>query len=488
MKKRLSLAVGIFLICTLVVVVLVKTMYNRQPDLKADIAKEENVAVIKNTENKEPTLLDKFPGKVPDNTAVVKDKVIEVNFDYKDLSYLRIGHTPGTWQSTGLYAAADNEFTVEVPEGTENLTLQIGAHTDILDKVMSKDLKRESISAIKRTLKPGINKIKTKYNGLIYLIPTKPKAGTKINVKISGAVNAPYFVLGKTTEEEWRKTIRNYPAPWAELESKGVILTIPSEGIRNLDNPKALMEKWDEIVNSYNKLVGIAPDRPEPHRSPDRPFRYVADVQISLGYMHSGYPIMYFIGKESKKIVDINQIQKEAWGFWHELGHNYQQLAWRWSQIVEVTCNIHSIHIREMYGNPSRLDEIQNDGKSDYEKAMEFINNSNPNKNYNDDSQISVMSRLVMFIQLQRAYGWDFYTKLETAYRELPADELLKITPTDQDKIDNFIIMACKISGEDLLEFFDHWALKYSENVREKVGAMKLPKPKEKLWLLKTQN
>ena len=40
-----------------------------------------------------------------------------------------------------------------------------------------------------------------------------------LEVTVSGAMQAPFFFKGKTTEEEWRATLRNAPAPWAELGS-----------------------------------------------------------------------------------------------------------------------------------------------------------------------------------------------------------------------------------------------------------------------------
>ena len=60
---------------------------------------------------------------------------------------------------------------------------------------------------------------------------------TALPVEISGAVRAPHFVLGRTDPGQWRTELRRLPAPWAELETSRVILTVPAEVVRELDDP-----------------------------------------------------------------------------------------------------------------------------------------------------------------------------------------------------------------------------------------------------------
>ena len=45
------------------------------------------------------------------------------------------------------------------------------------------------------------------------------------------------------------------------------------------------MALWDKILDAYADFAGI------PHHRL-RPERYCTDRQISVGYMHNGYPIM----------------------------------------------------------------------------------------------------------------------------------------------------------------------------------------------------
>ncbi|WP_249365635.1 M60 family metallopeptidase [Cytobacillus citreus] len=447
------------------------------PYTSALLAYTSNQASLSPDGTKSP-FADDFPGKVGDNAPVVEDKSIEVDFDYNDFSYLRTLVPPGNWISTGLYVPPGQTITINVPEGAEHLDVQVGAHTDNLTSLST--WQRVPSITLRQTLKPGKNEVKSPYGGLVYLIPTEAKENSKANVSISGAVGAPQFVLGKTSIQDWKDTIRNYESPWAELQSDRIILTVPSDVIRQLDNPEELLKKWDDMLAKYDELIGVGPDNALPHRSADRPHRIVADRQISAGYMHAGYPIMIPIDPEAKNAVDFSKIQT-GWGFWHEMGHEYQQTPWFWGDITEVTVNIHSLNMQDYFGAPNRLVvEKDKQGKSYYDKAFEFLNSNDPNKNYN---QIGVFERLVMFRQLQLAFGWDFYTQLHIAYRELPENQLP--SDDDQEKIDMYVVMSSKTSGKNLLNFYDKWGLKFTDDARKKVEAMKLPQPESPIWMIR---
>ncbi|MCJ8011618.1 M60 family metallopeptidase [Paenibacillus sp. KQZ6P-2] len=433
---------------------------------------------------------DAFPGKVPDDAPVVNGKTIEVDYNYSTFDYLRMGYPPQNWISTGLYAPAGKEITVEVPAGTANLEVQIGAHTDSLSNLPLQQWVRAPLITRKMQLKPGTNKIANPYGGLVYIIPTKPDPGVKIQAKISGAVNAPYYIMGQTNLDDWKNTIRNYPAPWAELNSGRAIITVPTEYVRSLDNPDEVLKKWNEMIDGMDRLAGLSPDQDEPHRSPNLSFRYVGDAEISGGWLHAGYPIMFHVNGSAIDAVTVYGMEGlQGWGWWHETGHEYQQLAWTWGAVVEATVNIYSLYAQEMFGSGSRLNLLNSNGKSIYDLAFDFINSTDPNKDFNKDKYDGtktndVWNRLVMFKQLQLAYGWEFYTKMHKLYREIPEGKTL-MDASDQEKVDLFVIKASEISGNNLLEFFDKWALKYTDAAKQKVLAMNLPKPAVPVWTLR---
>lgn len=425
---------------------------------------------------------DAFPGSVPESAQPVVNQKVDVNFDFSTFSSLRQLYTPKGWVSTGLYADPGKTITVNVPEGVADLDVQIGPHTDNLNSRDMNEWFRAPVVVKRETLKPGINKITSPYGGLVYLIPTKSTPSKTATVTIDGGYQAPYFVLGKTSLSDWKNTIRNYPAPWAELQSERMIMTVPSSFIKNLDNPDEVLEKWDEMFAQFDDIVGLKPETNEPHKSVNLPFRFVGDKQISAGFMHAGYPIMFYNEFSARDAVTVEGITTLAgWGWWHETGHEYQQHPWTWGAITEATVNLFSLRAQDHFNSSSRLLMKRSDGTTVYDKAFAYLSKPDAGKNFNSD-QIDVWSRLVMFRQLQMAYGWDFYSELFTDVRDLPEADIPK---DEQGEIDLFVTKAAEIAGHNLLEFFDKWGLKYSDAAKRKVEAMNLSKPDKELWALK---
>ena len=155
---------------------------------------------------------------------------------------------------------------------------------------------------------------------------------------------------------------------FAEFQGERIILTVPSDLIRQVTDPEELMRTWDEIYDSYDELVGLDPDRAMPHTAHQLNRRYVADGQISSGAMHAGYPIMMPFSYAAN-LLDVDYITTNAWGFWHELGHEYQQRTWTWGDVGEVTVNLFSLYTQEKYGNTSELLKVGNDGKDYYDRG-----------------------------------------------------------------------------------------------------------------------
>lgn len=87
--------------------------------------------------------------------------------------------------------------------------------------------------------------------------------------------------LGKTSQEEWRNRIEGSPAPWGELATDNIILTVPTANLKSLTDPAPVLCLWDEMMQAIARLAA----QPFPFR---RPERIVADVQISAGRFPQG--------------------------------------------------------------------------------------------------------------------------------------------------------------------------------------------------------
>ena len=99
----------------------------------------------------------------------------------------------------------------------------------------------------------------------IYIDVPKDSGAGDFDVTIYGGVPAPRYIDGKTGLSEWRSSIRDLPAPWGEIESDKIVLSVPSRLVRDLDDPAALMRIWDD-VRSHMRVSRDTKWRQRPER------------------------------------------------------------------------------------------------------------------------------------------------------------------------------------------------------------------------------
>lgn len=390
-----------------------------------------------------------FPGPVP---ADAKRETATVMVNPK---------IPG-WHSTGLYAAPGEVVTVRVPASSANAgwKIRIGAHSDTLWHLDS--WKRFPDVSRSYAVKAVETQVASAFGGLLFVETPKAADGAEVKVEFAGAVRAPHYVHGKTTLAEW-KQLRAAPAPWGELETKKIVLSLPSSVLRDLEDPVALMQVWDETLDLVADLAAIPKDRP-------RAERIVCDEQISAGYMHSGYPIMTWLDMP-RRLVSEAHMRKGDWGIGHELGHNHQVGDWTFEGTGEVTCNLFTMYVIDRIGGTKpangrvglpvvaeKFAKYTAGGKPDFAKW-----------------QADPFLALAMYVQLQHAFGWDAYKKVFAEYRALPAGEKPKGTT---ERIDQWMVRFSKTVNRNLGPFFQAWGLPVTDAALASIA--KLPAwPKE---------
>ena len=382
-----------------------------------------------------------FPGAVPQEA----ERVVET---------VTIDASIPDWHSTGLYAAPGESITVRAPAGMpgKGYRVRIGAHKD---RVWHKDSwkrfpeiswSEKIISAEQRFANP--------FGGLIYMEAPKGAGPGQFSVTISGAVRAPYFVRGKTPLEEWRRAIRNYPGPWAEVASDRVIVTIPSKVIRTLEDPEALMEVWDRILDLDAELAAIPKKRA-------RPERVVTDQQISAGYMHAGYPIMTWMD-QTRNFVDAAHLKSGNWGIFHEFGHNHQVRDWTFDGTGEVTCNLFSLYVYEkLCGIPPARHER---GSAEFQ-ARQFRQYDFSNPDFAVWKSKPFLA-LMMYAQMQEGFGWQPFIDVFAEYRALPN---AKRPRDDAQRRDQWMVRFSRRVNRNLGPFFQAWGVPVSREALKSI-------------------
>lgn len=388
-----------------------------------------------------------FPGEVPaDAPRIAATSIVDLS-------------TPA-WHSTGMYVPPGEVVTLTITPTDEpakraldkgRISVRVGCHTDQLWH--KPDWQRVPSISMRIPLVEGANQFASPFGGSLYIDVDNNTKGS-LRVDALGVVAAPLFVRGKTSLEDWRHHIRSAPAPWAELATDKVILSVPSSSIRELDDPEALMAVWDQILDNSADLGQI------PHQR-RRPERYTADVQISAGYMHSGYPIMVPL-EAAADMVSVERLRGGTWGLFHELGHNHQEGAWTFEGTGEVTNNLWSLYLMETISNkkPGEGHEALVERNK---RMARYILGGAPFDKWKSDPFLA----LTMYLQIREAFGWEPFKQAFAAYQTLPRDQR---PHTDSQKRDLWLIQISNATGKNLGPFFQAWGVPTSDAARVSIA------------------
>ncbi|KAM9732876.1 TRPM8 channel-associated factor homolog isoform 1-T3 [Menidia menidia] len=343
------------------------------------------------------------------------------------------------WISTGLYLSPGMKTFVAIPTGIVNKgwQIQIGCQTDQLNAA---ELKRAPRVHERFPATSEMVQVWNLWGGLIYLVAPPTTKAEGLEVVVQMAVPAPYYKSGVTTASDW-SLVRTAPSPWAELEFDNIILTVPSDAVRNLDGPDELAAHWNNIMRAIADLAVI------PHKF-TRKERFVADVQISHGWMHAGYPIMAHKSTATELVSVEHARTNGLWGPIHELGHNQQRGCWEFpSHTTECTCNLWSVYVHE---------EVFGINRAKAHPAMTLDNRNSRAKQYaQGDRNLSgwdMWVALETYMQLQEKFGWDAFKKVFAAYHEMsnfPGD--------NKGKMNLYAETFSQSVGMNLTGFFKAW-------------------------------
>lgn len=359
---------------------------------------------------------------------------------------------PG-WASTGLYALPGAAIRVTVPVARldKPWKVRIGAHTDTLWHVNS--WRRAPAVAREFAVKPGVTEAANAFGGPVYLeVPDGATPGVS-QVTIEGAIEAPYYQLGQTTPRQWRNSIRNRPGPWAELAGRKVILTLPSSAIRGLEDPRSVMEFWDQVVETQEQFISH-PGRP-------RLERLVADVQVGYGYMHAGYPIVVPTDETMTRALNPPLMREKGnWGYFHELGHNLQHPDWTFEGTGEVTNNVLGLYAYEKVLGKGFDAVLEHAAIAERQRraadARKYVQEGSPFQRWKAEPFLALLT----YMELRDKFGWEPFQAVFKEYQSLPAAERPK---DDQQKRDQFMLRFSRAVNTRLDLFFQQrWGIPLS--------------------------
>lgn len=422
---------------------------------------------------------DYFPGKVKEGYQFI-NKTVKV--EHKKISNALIpivskldysSPWANTMYSTGMYALPGQYVEIVIPKNLtdKNLSIQIGCHSDQLNYWVAakQDWRRMPIIVKKEKLTKEKTRVASPFGGLIYITASPKSDDWTADIKISHAISAPLYQLGNTTQHEWESRLKNNKSPWGELASDDIIITIPDSVLQKVKDPERVMKLWNLIIGGEMDLAQI----PQPFY---RPQRMVVDEHIGGGFMHSGYPIMVHHSPTKNMfsediIANPELLMKPSkgganWGFFHEIGHNMQNLDWVFGGTTEVSCNFFSIYMfdRLIGGRDDAHTGISN--TNTHEMMKKYFAEGAEYEKWKKDPFLG----LIMFRQLQEGFGWTSFKKFFHAYQAMSAkDPNGSYANTDQKKRDLWVETFSNITGRNIAPFFEKWGIPISEEVKDQM-------------------
>jgi Peptidase M60, enhancin and enhancin-like/N-terminal domain of M60-like peptidases len=435
-----------------------------------------------------------YPGLSQNSSSSIKTVFITDKID--GTGYAR----PSTWISTDRWINAGQVVKISLPTNYDSkLDVIIGAQNDFLAKSGNaiQYLERMPKISWRIKLQPGLNKIATPAGGNIFLVATEKLTGKTTPVTIEQAIAVPHFVLGTSDPAKFMTDVKASDVPYIEFESNRFRLIIPNSSGKSILDPVKLANGWDQQMTWTDELLGhSAPTVNDIHQSISVKHVIVLDKQISAGWMHANYPIMYPdvlpIRNDIANVNNPNGIGT-GWGDPHEYGHNFQTqqitnernlislpplFAYNFAPNRDISNNLLALHHQF---KRKQVDRLTVNG--DYATAWAFLSKSN-----RDFSQVGFWDGLTFFSQYNLRYGWEFHTAFFRKYREHAynvkrdpdiSKVSLKLLHTDnpslQDQYDAFALFASKASGYDQRENLAKWGIPISANVNQAIAAWRYP-------------
>lgn len=403
------------------------------------------------------------------------DKEFRVN-DYKLFPNPNIqARENKTW----AYSLRDNPTGIEV-ETDQTLIVVVGDNHNIDNTkllVQNLDTPSPAHNGFSHTteykLKRGINRIKIKEKGLVYIqylkddlqVEGKPELDVHF---INGKVNGYFDSQDPKMTGKGGDIIAKAKGKFFDLVGKYAHLTFPTKDHpRTNDELVELIGIYDKIVEKEMEFLGLFKyDKVFKNRmyfNPmyDYPAAYATSYHVSFG-----------IGN-SPSMLNINDLKSTtSWSLWgqaHEVGHMNQTGDFRWYGVGEVTNNIMSKYITvTIFGQPSRTEReslyaCPNNNR--YANAFNMILVPKKSQPESENGE-----RLIPLWQLQLYFGnilgrtpdkdankGGFYPDVYEYFRtHTRASTNFGDTSAGLEQTE-FPFIASKVAGFDLTEFFEKW-------------------------------
>jgi len=374
-------------------------------------------------------------------------------------------HAATNWLNTGLYLRAGQTATLSA-SGSWAMDGKKFVGPEGLPGVIERGCPRNGLVARLGLLYddaelycigPGADMTATR-DGIVYLAANfdtdlGETYGTRLPAE--GWVDVEVTSTGDTVPTVQRDEIPTYDfsavaSGWVEVRGTRAIVTIPADDvIKDLSTAPASLDTLDAIYDIEAALRSDVPYR-------GQRVRFFPDPNIeSFAYMLAGNPIRavpeIMSGSPDQRILRASEAPTDVWGFAHEFGHTFTLSNGTWTYMI---VNI------ESWPNVFTL------------RALSELNRTHPNKDTYCDKKAAYLAggtydevrgdpflQLCFLMELQVAYGWDFWSKF---FLGISATKNEDIPYSDKDDAPTWGFVRDRFNeaaGTDTTSLFQTWRI-----------------------------
>ncbi|MGH9838676.1 MAG: M60 family metallopeptidase [Blastocatellia bacterium] len=398
-----------------------------------------------------------WPGLPAEGPAVTR--TLEINANAPPDVLINYGNE-GLRIPTGLYAKPGAPIAVTIPADKANrgLAVQIGIHQDEnwnlanwtrFPKVYRRD-----------PLNQAITETACAFGGLVFIrVPPNTNLGT-FNVTVSGAVEAPWFKYGVHTDAEWNDRIKQLPGAWGMMSCEGMTIFVSRRHLLNVNEPNKVIGHWDRVMRTADEFLGYSGRRREEAA--------VTDRQITVGFGHAGYPFLMAYG-DSDALVN-SAVARGDWGFYHELGHAYQD-SFDGNYIIathaEVCVNlVPGLLMSRLHGRVPWDNDVHStfNATNRLNARTGFLARPSNEQTW-DQACTGPPTAYDFYFNLYEAFGWDLYKRahgrlfrfLQNAANDADLASLDRNDPNYRRN--RIFLLYSQESGRNLAQYFERYGL-----------------------------
>lgn len=361
------------------------------------------------------------------------------------------------FQPSGRYVRRGTVLTVTVEPSVRGLELVIGLYGQYAKHNDGKVTGRQLVA-----LNPGQNRIEALVDGMVYV--QNRIYNTPATVEIYGGQPVPTYVKGVTSRADFDVQVETWnTAPFFVLVGEYVLFDVQmvlATSLPGLDLDRRI-EMMDSVVATTNALYGLSKYANDAaHKSAHR--IHIINPDVGPGYASAtDYHITFQNATAAGRHL-LAGPENDQWGFYHEVGHTYQMKEFNYRGAIEVTVNIPALAVQEAQGYPNRIDSV-----SVRNAVAQFRETPIAERNFLGLTNGWV--QLLMFDQLRRGFGADFYARLSQQFRLVNAKGTPE-PPTDLAVMQHFMITAATVAERDLTPFFEEWGMPLEADTRSKLA------------------